>query len=82
MDYQIKQRGDRHSEVSFFKLCLGMFWVCFGTGTTSHCGVIWDGYDGNYVYIFRIMLKHEMLLEPANLNLIKWIYQIKQRGDI
>lgn len=28
---------------------------------------------GNYGYTFRIMPKHEMLLEPANLNLIKWI---------
>ena len=28
---------------------------------------------GNYGYTFRIMPKHEMLLEPANLDLIKWI---------
>ena len=28
---------------------------------------------GNYGYTFRIMPKHEMLLEPTNLNLIKWI---------
>ena len=28
---------------------------------------------GNYGYTFRIMPKHEMLLEPENLNLIKWI---------
>ena len=28
---------------------------------------------GNYGYTFRIMPKHEMLLEPANLNLVKWI---------
>ena len=28
---------------------------------------------GNYGYTFRVMPKHEMLLEPANLNLIKWI---------
>ncbi len=28
---------------------------------------------GNYGYTFRIMPKHEMILEPANLNLIKWI---------
>ena len=28
---------------------------------------------GNYGYTFRVMPKHDMLLEPANLNLIKWI---------
>ena len=28
---------------------------------------------GNYGYTFRVIPKHEMLLEPANLNLIKWI---------
>ena len=28
---------------------------------------------GNYGYTFRVMPKHEMILEPANLNLIKWI---------
>ncbi len=28
---------------------------------------------GNYGYTFRIMPKHEMLLEPANMNLIKWV---------
>jgi len=28
---------------------------------------------GNYGYTFRIMPKHEMLLEPANLDLVKWI---------
>ena len=28
---------------------------------------------GNYGYTFRIMPKHEMILEPANLNLIKWV---------
>ena len=28
---------------------------------------------GNYGYTFRVMPKNEMLLEPANLNLIKWI---------
>ena len=28
---------------------------------------------GNYGYTFRVMPKHEMLLEPANLNLVKWI---------
>ena len=30
---------------------------------------------GNYGYTFRIMPKHEMLLESENLNLIKWIMQ-------
>ncbi len=28
---------------------------------------------GNYGYTFRVMPRHEMLLEPANLNLVKWI---------
>ena len=28
---------------------------------------------GNYGYTFRVIPKHEMLLEPANLNLIKWV---------
>ena len=28
---------------------------------------------GNYGYTFIVMPKHEMILEPANLNLIKWI---------
>jgi len=28
---------------------------------------------GNYGYTFRVMPKHEMLMDSANLNLIKWI---------
>ena len=28
---------------------------------------------GNYGYTFRIVPKHEMLLDSANLNLVKWI---------
>ena len=28
---------------------------------------------GNYGYTFRVMPKHEMILEPSNLNLVKWI---------
>ena len=28
---------------------------------------------GNYGYTFRVMPKHEMVLDSANLNLIKWI---------
>lgn len=28
---------------------------------------------GNYGYTFRVMPKHEMILDPENLNLIKWI---------
>lgn len=28
---------------------------------------------GNYGYTFRVMPKHEMLLDRANLNLVKWI---------
>ena len=30
---------------------------------------------GNYGYTFRVMPKHEMLLDSANLNLVKWIVQ-------
>ena len=28
---------------------------------------------GNYGYTFRIMPKHQMLLEPTNLDLVKWV---------
>ena len=28
---------------------------------------------GDYGYTFRVMPKHEMLLDSENLNLIKWI---------
>ena len=28
---------------------------------------------GNYGYTFRVMPKHEMILEPTNLNRVKWI---------
>ncbi len=28
---------------------------------------------GNYGYTFRVMPKHEMLIEPANMDLIKWV---------
>ena len=28
---------------------------------------------GNYGYTFRVMPKHEMILDSENLNLIKWI---------
>ena len=28
---------------------------------------------GNYGYTFRVMPKNEMILEPANLDLVKWI---------
>jgi alpha-glucan phosphorylase len=28
---------------------------------------------GNYGYTFRVMPKNEMLLDPANLDLVKWI---------
>ena len=30
---------------------------------------------GNYGYTFRVMPKHEMLLESANMDLVKWITQ-------
>ena len=28
---------------------------------------------GNYGYTFRVMPKHDMLIEPANMDLIKWV---------
>ena len=28
---------------------------------------------GNYGYTFRVMPKHEMLLDSENLNLVKWL---------
>ena len=28
---------------------------------------------GKFGYTFRVMPKHEMLTEPENMNLIKWI---------
>ena len=28
---------------------------------------------GNYGYTFRIMPKHEMILDSENLNLVKWV---------
>ena len=28
---------------------------------------------GNYGYTFRVMPKHEMILDAENLNLVKWI---------
>ena len=28
---------------------------------------------GNFGYTFRVMPKHEMLLDSENLNLVKWI---------
>lgn len=28
---------------------------------------------GNYGYTFRVMPKHKMLLDSANLDLVKWI---------
>ena len=30
-------------------------------------------YGGNFGYTFRVMPKHEMLLDSENLNLVKWI---------
>ena len=27
---------------------------------------------GNFGYTFRVMPKHQMLLDPENLNLVKW----------
>ena len=34
---------------------------------------------GDYGYTFRIMPKHEMVLEAQNLNLIKWITDDMQK---
>ena len=28
---------------------------------------------GNYGYTFRVMPRHEMILEPTNLDLVKWV---------
>ena len=28
---------------------------------------------GNYGYTFRVMPRHDMLLDSANLNLVKWV---------
>ena len=28
---------------------------------------------GEFAYTFRVMPNHEMLLDPENLNLIKWV---------
>ena len=28
---------------------------------------------GNYGYTFRVMPKHEMILDAENLNLVKWV---------
>lgn len=33
---------------------------------------------GDYGYTFRVMPKHEMILESQNLNLVKWITDEKQ----
>jgi len=48
---------------------------------TNNTAISYDEYSaninidngGNYGYTFRVMPKHEMLLEPANMDLIKWI---------
>ena len=32
---------------------------------------------GNFGYTFRVMPKHEMLLDSANLDLIKWMEETK-----
>ncbi len=34
---------------------------------------------GNYGYTFRVMPKHEMLLDSANLNLVKWTEKEEQK---
>ena len=36
---------------------------------------------GNYGYTFRVMPKHEMLLDPENLNLIKWLGSEKTQNQ-
>ena len=37
---------------------------------------------GDYGYTFRIMPKHEMVLESQNLNLVKWITEEMQKQEI
>ena len=34
---------------------------------------------GDYGYTFRVMPKHEMVLEAQNLNLVKWITEEMQK---
>ena len=36
---------------------------------------------GDYGYTFRVMPKHEMVLEAQNLNLVKWITDEMQNGE-
>ena len=36
---------------------------------------------GDYGYTFRVMPKHEMVLESQNLNLVKWITEEMQKGE-
>ena len=41
----------------------------------EYCAKIELKTGGNYGYTFRVMPKHEMLLDSENLNLVKWITQ-------
>ena len=36
---------------------------------------------GDYGYTFRIMPKHEMVLEAENLNLVKWMTEEMQKDE-
>jgi len=42
-------------------------------GMNIYEGVVKLYTGGNYGYTFRVMPKHEMLLDPENMNLIKWL---------
>ena len=42
-------------------------------GMLLYEGIIELPTGGNYGYTFRVMPKHEMLLNPENMNLIKWL---------
>ncbi len=36
---------------------------------------------GDYGYTFRVMPKHQMILESQNLNLVKWITEEMQKDE-
>ena len=42
-------------------------------GKFEYEGVIDLETGGNFGYTFRVMPKNEMLLDPENMNLIKWL---------
>ena len=46
-------------------------------GANLYTGSIELKTGGDYGYTFRVMPKHEMLLDPANMNLVKWLEEDK-----